>query len=244
MHSDYQRYTGDNMTIYGDYNHVDGHNNVVHGDYNAVTGNHNRCNGDYNTVVGNHNHCNGDFNEMSGQHCTNTGDGNNVNGGTVTTIHSGTSTFNFTANQTKKKQPAPSLSKPSFVEGPTPPEAEHDTEALDDATACVICLDNVPNCIAIPCMHMVYCVACARIICFGADGTELKKKGTVECVECRAHVDAIKRVFVYMRVLDLMCRLGAQPDTPARHKHQRGRGRGLRNASGRLRYGHRHRHWL
>lgn len=84
-----------------------------------------------------------------------------------------------------------------FVDGPTPDQLLHDKIQANevDGKTCVVCLENEPCCIATPCMHLIYCVKCARNLCFGPDGDNLKKVGEVKCAECRGEVKTIQRVF-------------------------------------------------
>jgi hypothetical protein len=84
-----------------------------------------------------------------------------------------------------------------FVEGPLPTDVLHDKSIPDgsDQKACIVCLERVPCCVALPCMHLSYCIACARRLCFGQTGVELYERGKVKCAECRVAVDAIKRTF-------------------------------------------------
>lgn len=83
-----------------------------------------------------------------------------------------------------------------YIEGPTPSELENDkVQDKKDGKTCVICLENVPCCTSIPCMHMIYCIKCSRDLCFGTDGTELKKQGELPCPVCKVEITAIKRVF-------------------------------------------------
>ena len=84
-----------------------------------------------------------------------------------------------------------------FVEGPLPTDVLHDKSIPDgsDQKACIVCLERVPCCVALPCMHLSYCIACARRMCFGQTGVELYERGKVKCAECRVAVDAIKRTF-------------------------------------------------
>jgi Paired amphipathic helix repeat len=86
-----------------------------------------------------------------------------------------------------------SSSSSSVIQGPSLDECKYDTRV----PACVICLENAPICAAIPCMHMSYCVHCARKLCFGgSDETPsiVRYHGELTCPVCRQDVHAIKRV--------------------------------------------------
>ena len=162
------------MAFYTDYCIYSRSNLIITGDYNEVRGDNCVVNGDYNRVSGNYCVINGDYNKVSGTNCTLNGDYNVKIYPTVT---------------------APVVEK-EYVEGPIPAEIEHDEpQADEDGTTCIICLDNKPCCIALPCMHKKYCVQCARILCFGEDGTGLREFGAVECPECKEKILSIKRVF-------------------------------------------------
>jgi len=152
----------------GDYQNISESNVVINGDYNNVSGSNCEINGDYNNVSGSNCIIHGYYNTISGDNCESYGDYN-----------------------TKRERKREKITK--YVEGPAKFELQYD----EPAKTCCICLENVPNCIASPCMHMIYCVACARILCFGSKDKEenLKQHGEVSCAECRKEVHSIKRVF-------------------------------------------------
>lgn len=82
------------------------------------------------------------------------------------------------------------------VECPSQEEVSHDRPASEGAPACVICQENVPLCIALPCLHMSYCVECARSLCLHRETGTPKRKGRVNCAKCREPLHAVSRVFV------------------------------------------------
>ncbi|MBX9636956.1 MAG: RING-HC finger protein [Nitrosomonas sp.] len=103
-------------------------------------------------------------------------------------------------NKKKKKGKKRSVPEEQYVEGPIPDELKHDVlvpdsdVAADADTACCICMIRKKQCIALPCADLKYCVECARQLCFGLDGTELKKRGSVKCPTCRQDIFEMKRV--------------------------------------------------
>eukprot|EP00977_Amphora_coffeiformis_P007868 scaffold1751_cov253-Amphora_coffeaeformis.AAC.4 len=82
-----------------------------------------------------------------------------------------------------------------FVKCPTLAELVHDKEVNDDGCGpvCIICHANMPLCVALPCLHMSYCVACARSMCCDEHGRANKLR--VECAKCRQPIQAVSRVF-------------------------------------------------
>jgi hypothetical protein len=94
------------------------------------------------------------------------------------------------AKKKKRKEP-----EESFIEGPPPEDAQHDKVAEEGAPTCVICMENVPCCIAAPCNHLSFCVRCARFLCFADAESAPKKAGTLQCPQCRMSVESMKRVF-------------------------------------------------
>jgi hypothetical protein len=82
------------------------------------------------------------------------------------------------------------------VKGPDHTELEQDQEADEEKgePTCIICLVNRRCCVTQPCMHLHYCIACARKLVFGSSGMELKYRGEVQCPECRVDVKKIVRV--------------------------------------------------
>lgn len=80
------------------------------------------------------------------------------------------------------------------VKGPDYTEVKQDKEAEEGEATCVVCLTNKRNCVTQPCMHLHYCVGCARALVFGRTGMELKYRGEVKCPDCRTEVKAIQRV--------------------------------------------------
>lgn len=163
------------MAFNADYTVFKRQNLIINGDYNEIRGDNCVVNGDYNLVTGDYCVINGDYNKVSGANCIFNGDNN---------------------RRLKKREILHPVAEKEYVEGPIPFEIEHDEQQDNkDSATCIICLDNKPCCIALPCMHKKYCVKCARILCFGEDGTGLREIGAVECSECKKKITSIKRVF-------------------------------------------------
>ena len=72
------------------------------------------------------------------------------------------------------------------VKCPTAEEEQHDKPA--GASSCIICQDRAPICIALPCLHLSYCVACARSMA-------RQPPPRVTCAKCRQPVESLARVF-------------------------------------------------
>lgn len=198
-------FSGMNLTIKGDNNTVSGMNAIVYGDNNTVSRMCARVYGNNNTVSGMWSKAYGYNNVVSGMNSQSFGPraepdeqpnrerrgGITIAGGVI----SG-GLFQDNTKKEKKKKKKRKEPEPIYVEGPTVAELEHDKIVADEDNekTCVICLTNKSLCAAVPCMHMSYCVKCARFLCFGEEDT-LKQVGTVKCAECRAQVNAIKRIF-------------------------------------------------
>lgn len=58
---------------------------------------------------------------------------------------------------------------------------------------CVICAERETICAAFPCMHVSYCIQCARACCLDAEG---RPQTRVQCVKCRAVVKSFQRVYL------------------------------------------------
>lgn len=87
------------------------------------------------------------------------------------------------------------LSANLYVKCPSVAEQEHDRDPALGGPTCIICHENAPICIAMPCMHMSFCVACSRSMCCDAHG-QPKRRGRVACAKCRQDVHSVARVFV------------------------------------------------
>jgi hypothetical protein len=95
------------------------------------------------------------------------------------------------------KKPTPViLDETQYVRGPPPSDVKHDRVAEEGAIVCAICLERAACCVASPCMHACYCVACARHLCFGESGADLFERGKVKCAKCREPVHSIKHIFI------------------------------------------------
>ena len=208
-----------NIVVYGNRNIINGSNVEVHGNFNTITGSYARVWGHRNRIAGESGKLmSGSDNLLTGIWSTThedcTGTGNKIEwtatfpGYKTVSVHlAGPVTLGEGSamgigpvvvyappKQDKKKK----KKSKKYVEGPLPSDVEHDKvpAAEEDAKTCIICLERAPCCVAYPCMHASYCVACARTLCFGESGTELYKRGKVKCAQCREKVDSIKRIFI------------------------------------------------
>ena len=79
------------------------------------------------------------------------------------------------------------------VELPTEKDIENDIELAenyDGYGACIVCSNNRPVCIIMPCMHLCLCSACGKKIC----NKESNKQNNRTCPICRGSIEAIRRV--------------------------------------------------
>ena len=81
------------------------------------------------------------------------------------------------------------------VDYPSLADQAHDCVAAAGAAVCVVCQENAPICIALPCRHMAYCVHCARTLCLDPLTQRARLVGTVVCSKCRRPVKEIGRVY-------------------------------------------------
>ena len=195
------RYTvvGSNATVYGHNNTITGSNATVYGNNNTITGSNVNVNGHNNKITGSNCFVKGNNNIITGSNNRIVGGfGNIINRGsgrssTVTRGGSIINNFHSSSSPKVKKK-----NEVQYVEGPIPSDIQYDIaieDNDDDTKSCIICMSNIPCCIAIPCMHLSYCIGCAQILCFGQDNSELKAIGNVKCSECMQEVTAIKRTF-------------------------------------------------
>jgi hypothetical protein len=211
-----QRISGSNLVVVGNNNLILGYDNEVYGNDNTIQGDRVKVWGDKNKIIGNFAKVfTGDYNSI---------DTNNQTGEFVYPSGRN-NTFVVRPPPIRPlaaRPPPPAAAAPPprrlvltikkekkrarddddgevlFVEGPLPTDVLHDKPIPDgnaDQKACIVCLERVPCCVALPCMHLSYCIACARRLCFGQTGVELYERGKVKCAECRVAVDAIKRTF-------------------------------------------------
>lgn len=69
---------------------------------------------------------------------------------------------------------------------PSQDDEKHDVELKEgdsDDLACVACMARRKTCMAEPCNHVSYCIACARI-------------AKLECPICKTQIKSIKRIFL------------------------------------------------
>ncbi len=87
----------------------------------------------------------------------------------------------------KHRERSPS---PKYIE--VPMETEKDDPVKNDTDAsCVLCLESIPICVVLPCMHKCMCCKCARDIAIEG----VAEQGSVKCPVCRSAVEAIKKVY-------------------------------------------------
>lgn len=98
--------------------------------------------------------------------------------------------------KSKKRTAVEAETEIKFIEGPSKADLANDKEAVEGEATCIICLTNVPCCIATPCNHMSYCVSCARMLCFtNVEDESPKQVGQQACPKCKKQVEKITRVF-------------------------------------------------
>ena len=207
--------TGDRNTVNGKYSNVNGHDNVVDGNSASVTGHRNRVAGRYATAHGNDN-------ILTGHHATAHGNNNQVPaapqynaaaGDPIQALLQQQATM-MAALQVQQDAAMQALQLPAprrtarattmtlasnVMQVPTLEECQHDVwiDADDTTTpACVICREKVPLAAALPCLHMSYCLSCARVLCCDAATGQPKPLGAVNCAKCRQPCTAMRRVFV------------------------------------------------
>ena len=201
-----QRISGSNILVVGDDNLILGYDNEIHGSNNTIRGDRVKVCGNNNKITGNFAKVlSGDYNSIDTNN--NTGEFVYPSGINNTFVIRPALRVNIAAARPlvvhsrvieKKKRARDADEDVRFVEGPLPTDVHQDKNVPDgmvDQKTCIICLERVPCCVALPCMHLSYCITCARSLCFGASGTELYEVGKVKCSECRVVVDAIKRTF-------------------------------------------------
>lgn len=76
------------------------------------------------------------------------------------------------------------------VKVPRVDEERYDKLAAPGEPVCIICRENLPLCAATPCMHVSYCIGCARALC-------LRQRDTsVQCAKCRQGIVSMVRVYL------------------------------------------------
>ncbi|MBX9636958.1 MAG: hypothetical protein K2Q45_05345 [Nitrosomonas sp.] len=205
-----QRISGSNLVVVGDNNLVLGYDNEVYGNENTISGDRVKVWGCRNKIKGSCAHIMvGNDNAIEGVDCQiGLGARNMIRLPPIRRVVEAPrpqvhGEYNHERHRpvlTKKRSRENEDEKEVFyVEGPVPTDIVHDKNVPEDASgdqkACIVCLERVPCCVALPCMHLSYCITCAIRLCFGAKGTDLFERGQVKCAECRVSVDAIKRTF-------------------------------------------------
>uniref|UniRef100_A0A7S3PC35 RING-type domain-containing protein n=1 Tax=Amphora coffeiformis TaxID=265554 RepID=A0A7S3PC35_9STRA len=85
---------------------------------------------------------------------------------------------------------------------PDADEERHDkvaTPGIDPV--CIICHENLPQCAAMPCMHLSYCIACARAMCLipqggGTESGGRRRGAVIPCAKCRQPIQSMRRFFL------------------------------------------------
>jgi len=90
----------------------------------------------------------------------------------------------FVASQQQQQQQQPTL-----ITVPNDEEFQHDVDAQENESECVICLTNKPVCMIDPCMHMVLCITCSIRL------AKKKNQGDVKCPICNKYIKKIKRAY-------------------------------------------------
>lgn len=228
--------TGSNPVVIGDRNTVTGSNASVTGNGNRVTGSNARVIGNGNTVTGTNATAEGNGNtvkshgsssivqNMTGSWSSSSSSSSSIGQPNRVVIGSGLGNMMVFNNypgsviggvvtgsgdeKNKRQREEEEERETQYVEGPLPTDLPEDVAEPDSGKACVICMERKPICVALPCMHQCYCVECARSMCFGVEGVDLKEQGSVKCAKCRSPVDSIKRIFLYF-----FCCLGTRAAT-------------------------------
>lgn len=225
VHGDNNTINGPNCTVYGDNNKVNGPHCYVHGDNNVIKGSYCNARGDNNKLIGtgccatgmnnkikkgdefvSHNPMVNDDYLARAENLSDHSDGGVVvdmsSDGGMRIWKNGIEQQPFMVakkdkkKKEKKEKKRPEPKEPVFIEGPTAADLAADKEAKDNEAQCIICLTNTPCCIANPCNHLSFCVACARTLCFASVKDERPKQvGELACPKCKAVVEKIKRVF-------------------------------------------------
>lgn len=182
--------SGDNCILVGSNIQWEGNQNVITGTNARVKGNQNQVTGSFATVTGNANHvkgygavAQGTDNIVLNEPDSSSGIVQNFFGGGGGVVK----------KKEKKKKREREEEEEEFVVGPSEHEVEHDKVA--ERTSCIICMERVPCCIALPCRDLKFCVTCARQLCFDGDAKNLKRVGQVSCPACRKSITSIERVF-------------------------------------------------
>lgn len=200
--------TGPNCTVTGDNNKLTGPNCTAHGNNNKLTGPNCTAHGDNNTLVGPNCKAHGRNNKVTGPSFAggigNVGDDGPVvvnmsAGGGMRIFKNGVEQEPFMVSKkakSKKRTAVEAEPEIKFIEGPSKADLANDKESGDGEATCIICLTNVPCCIATPCNHMSYCVSCARMLCFtNVEDESPKQVGQQACPKCKKQVEKITRVF-------------------------------------------------
>jgi hypothetical protein len=213
-HGNNNKLTGPNCTAHGDNNTLVGPNCKAHGRNNKVTG-PSFEGGNYGVAQINVGGEDGfstfsvggvRFNNFAGG-IGNVGDDGPVvvnmsAGGGMRIFKNGVEQEPFMVSKdskkakSKKRTAVEAEPEIKFIEGPSKADLANDKESGDGEATCIICLTNVPCCIATPCNHMSYCVSCARMLCFtNVEDESPKQVGQQACPKCKKQVEKITRVF-------------------------------------------------
>ena len=223
VQGNYNKINSRNCKVFGNYNKLYGADCHVQGNYNTIYGSGSTASGMYNTIVGKDGRGTADNYGIAQMHnfgsVVNTFSddgfissvGNGSSGGAISISMGpgGMRIFKDGVEQEpfmkpkkekkkkhKRKEEAQQKAELKFIEGPTAADLAADKEAKDNEAQCIICLTNVPCCIAYPCNHLSFCVSCARTLCFAnVDDEKPRQVGELACPKCKGTVEKMARVF-------------------------------------------------
>jgi hypothetical protein len=204
--------TGPNARVYGNNCMITGPNARVHGNHNIITGPNGYAKGNNNKLKGVNCKAKGTNNAVSSQlegGGINVFNFNNQDQDDDLDIVIDDATLSIEKKAKRKKRVGGNIIQSNntkkqkeikFVEAPTESEMVHDIVIPDEAVGggggqCVVCLSKNAVCIVHPCRHVCCCIECARTLCLGAKGDELKERGKVKCPLCKEDAKSILRVF-------------------------------------------------
>ena len=195
VRGDHNQVDGNFCTIYGAKNSVSGERCAVIGHDNLVPGSQNHVTGNYNFITGNECHAVGVANTLTGTNCTAEGDGNTLGRpASVDPIDFSyflSSSAQFSSSVAVTATTTSTRTEPR-IPCPSEADAQNDKKAEPDASnVCIICRENIPQAAAVPCMHLSYCLGCARTMCCVRSSSY-----KVNCAKCRQPAIALTRIYL------------------------------------------------
>lgn len=184
---------GDQCTVMGYKNNVSGDNCAVIGHDNLISGDRNHVTGNYNFLTGNECHASGMANTLTGVNCTAEGSGNML--GRPAPNMTSDEYQNFVAPYIPQFASSVAVTPRTdpLIPCPSQEDAQNDIKAESDATnVCIICRENIPQAVAVPCMHLSYCLGCARTMCCVPSSSS----SSVACAKCRQPATSLTRIFL------------------------------------------------